>query len=252
MSKIAGSFVIAVVLFTMPSFADEDVACKTNWGYDEKNGPARWGQLEPAYAVCDEGQFQAPVALGTGTSSQELLTVNYSAARAVTIQHTAHAMNVFALGENANRMNVGTITAFLQKFHFHIQPEHPSAPAVAELHLVNLTTAGKAYVIAVLIDADAATPNAAIASLITSFPTSECTSVKLNTFPLQSLVPANTTQWTRYTGSLTTPPCSPDVTFFVLKNHLHITPAQFESLKPLAEGVRPPQPPNGRAFIVRQ
>jgi carbonic anhydrase len=250
MLKIAGSFVVAVMLCTMPSFADEDVACKTNWGYDESNGPARWGQLEPAYAVCDEGRFQAPVALGTGLTSQETLVVRYSATRAVTIQHTAHAMNVFALGE-ANRIDVGTITAHLQKFHFHIGPEHPSGPAVAELHLVNLTTAGRAYVVAVLIDADATTPNAAVASLISSFPTSACTSVKLNAFPLQSLVPANTTQWTRYDGSLTTPPCSPNVTFFVLKNHLHITADQFEKLKPLAEGVRPPQPVNGRTFIVR-
>ena len=73
MLRIAGSFVIAVVLCTMPSFADEPVACSTDWGYGDTNGPNQWGQLNKAYSACDTGPLQAPVKLDSPTVPAPLL-----------------------------------------------------------------------------------------------------------------------------------------------------------------------------------
>lgn len=237
---------VSVLLLALPSFADDEV-CKTDWGYDESNGPDRWGQLAPAYAECDSGGFQSPVPLGNSGTAPHPMTANY-ASGAVTIQRTAHGMNVYTLGLT-NRLTYGTVSARLQKFHLHAPAEHPTAGTVAELHLVHFDANNRGFVIAVLIELSGQA-NPAVAALISSAPAKACTSKKLENFPLAALLPS-TSNFTTYVGSLTTPPCSPNVTFFVLKTRLKISAAQFEDLKALCEGVRPLQPVNGRQFLVR-
>jgi carbonic anhydrase len=237
----------ALLLLALPSFADDEV-CKTDWGYEESNGPSRWGQLAPAYADCDSGSLQSPVPLGNSGTATNPLTAQYVSS-SITIQRTAHGMNVYTLGMT-NGLRYGTVNARLQKFHLHAPAEHPSGAAVAELHLVHFDPSNnRGYVIAVLIDADGPA-NSAIQALIDFAPEKACTSAKRETFPLAALLPT-TANFTTYLGSLTTPPCSPNITFFVLKTHLKISPGQFTALASLFEGVRPPQPVNGRQFLVR-
>jgi carbonic anhydrase len=238
----------ALLLFALPSFAADDLVCKTDWGYEESNGPDRWGQIAPAYVDCDSGIHQSPVPLGNTGTAPNPLTAQYGSS-SITIQRTAHGMNVYTLGM-LNNLRYGTVNARLQKFHLHAPAEHPSGAAVAELHLVHVdANTDRGYVIAVLIDSDGA-PNSAIQALIDSAPEKACTSAKLETFPLAALLPS-TTNFTTYTGSLTTPPCSPNITFFVLKTHLKISSGQFTALTSLFEGARPPQPVNSRPFLVR-
>jgi carbonic anhydrase len=238
--------VVSLLLLALRSFAADEV-CKTDWGYEESNGPNRWGQMAPAYAECDSGLHQSPVPLGnTGTASNPLVAQYGSSS--ITIQRTAHGMNVYTLGA-LNRLTYGTVTARLQKFHLHAGAEHPAAGVVAELHLVHFDANNRGFVIAVLIELTGQA-NPALQALINSAPPQACTSAKLETFPLAALLPS-TAHFTTYVGSLTTPPCSPNVTFFVLKERLKISAAQFEDLKALCEGVRPLQPVNSRSFLVR-
>jgi carbonic anhydrase len=50
-----------------------------------------------------------------------------------------------------------------------------------------------------------------------------------------------------YTGSLTAPPCTEGVTWFVLKTPVEISPAQIAAFaKRYPHDVRPVQPLNGR------
>ena len=61
------------------------------------------------------------------------------------------------------------------------------------------------------------------------------------------LLPANRAAYYTFTGSLTTPPCSEGVTWFVLKNPTSISNAEvarFAKLYPT--NARPTQPLNGR------
>jgi carbonic anhydrase len=60
------------------------------------------------------------------------------------------------------------------------------------------------------------------------------------------LLPARQSYWA-FTGSLTTPPCSEDVRWQVLKTPVEVSPAQlaaFRQLYPM--NARPVQPLNGR------
>lgn len=247
----AAVLAFALLLLAIPTFAaDGAVACATDWGYGPDNGPDRWGQLQPAYEACDAGPFQSPVVLGTGSAAPYPLSVSYSPAMApINLQHTAHALNVFTLGQT-NFLAYGNVRALLTKFHFHSAPEHqPAGNAKGELHLVHFQN-GAGYVIAIFIDNDG-TDNDAIGELLTRLPTAECTSVNISSFNVSKLLPDSIAAWTMYSGSLTTPPCSGGVTFFVMKDHLHISPTQWTALQQLSEGKRPPQLLNGRTFVTK-
>ncbi|MNT78774.1 Carbonic anhydrase precursor [compost metagenome] len=65
-----------------------------------------------------------------------------------------------------------------------------------------------------------------------------------------ALLPAQQSYWA-FTGSLTTPPCSEDVRWQVLKTPVEVSPAQlaaFRQLYPM--NARPVQPLNGRTVQV--
>jgi carbonic anhydrase len=60
------------------------------------------------------------------------------------------------------------------------------------------------------------------------------------------LLPANRGYYT-FTGSLTTPPCTEDVTWFVLKDPAHLSKGQLAAFaKKYPHNARPTQPLNGR------
>src|SRR5262249_34486937 len=66
------------------------------------------------------------------------------------------------------------------------------------------------------------------------------------------LVPANHAYYT-FAGSLTTPPCSEGVTWFVLVNPMQLSEAQVARFGKVYSGnARPVQPLNGRTVKVSQ
>jgi carbonic anhydrase len=240
----------ALLLTAIPTLADEhqpDVVCATDWDYGTDNGPNRWGQLQPAYEACDAVPLQSPVTLGNTGTANPVLTLSYSTSPIV-LQTTAHAINVFTLGANNTLRYGSAVNARLTKFHFHVPAEHaPAGAAKGELHLVHFQ-GNAGYVVAIFIDDDG-TDNTAIGELLMRKPPTACTSVRIASFPMMALRPS-TSHWTMYMGSLTTPPCSGGVTFFVMKEHMHISPEQFAALRQLSEGARDLQLTNGRSFLV--
>ena len=67
---------------------------------------------------------------------------------------------------------------------------------------------------------------------------------------LNRLLPSDRGYYT-FTGSLTTPPCSEDVTWFVLKQPVEISkPEESAFAKRYAHNARPVQPLNGRSVLM--
>jgi carbonic anhydrase len=61
------------------------------------------------------------------------------------------------------------------------------------------------------------------------------------------LLPRDTAAYYMYSGSVTAPPCTEGVTWFVLKKPITVSPAQISAFAKLyPDDVRPPQPLNGR------
>jgi carbonic anhydrase len=115
-------------------------------------------------------------------------------------------------------------------------------------HLVHKSADGKLAVVAVLLDKGGA--NALIDSIWKNLPTEKEKEALVQNVAVDAteLLPENRGYYT-FQGSLTTPPCSEEVTWLVLKTPVKITDgevAAFGKIYPM--NVRPTQPLNGRTI----
>lgn len=114
------------------------------------------------------------------------------------------------------------------------------------VHLVHQNAAGKLAVIGVNFKEGA--QNAYLDSFWSKLPRTKGAKVKLNLTSLSGILPANLGYFT-YAGSLTTPPCSEEVQFYILKDPVSISAKQlsnFQKLYPM--NARPLQPLNERVI----
>jgi len=137
----------------------------------------------------------------------------------------------------------------LVQFHFHKPSEEKINGKSAEMaaHLVHKNADGNLAVVAVLLKTGQS--NKLMETLWKNLPRekekeTEVQGVQVNA---TDLLPAKRASYYTFTGSLTTPPCSEGVTWFVLKNPTSISNsevARFAQLYPM--NARPTQPLNGR------
>lgn len=221
-----------------------------HWAYEGAGGPSNWADLNPAYAVCKSGNRQSPIDIRNATPSDlPAIQFNYQA-MALNIIDNGHTIQINAAP--GSFILVGGHRYDLKQYHFHL----PSEEAIngkhfaMVAHLVHADSAGKLAVVGVLLTQGA--DNSVIQQLWQNLPpTKEKALVRDNVqVDPSGLLPADRGYYT-YAGSLTTPPCSEHVTWFVLKQQEPISAAevaQFRAIYP--DNARPIQPTNDRRMQV--
>jgi carbonic anhydrase len=255
----------AVAVSTMGAQALESASRKPaaaqerHWGYDdsaESVGPAKWGTLT-GNATCSSGKQQTPINLSAGAARpQDLpnLMFGYKPS-SLSMTNNGHTVQMtYQAGSSLGRVG-GKDTWTLAQFHFHAPSEHTvdgmSYPL--EMHLVHLDAAGNpAAVVGVFIRAG--TENAALARAFQNLPAKEGDKIAPpgETIDAGALLPADKTFFT-YPGSLTTPPCTEGITWYVLKTPIEMSPAQiaaYTKLEHLGHTNRPIQSIGGRVVRV--
>ena len=217
-----------------------------HWTYGGHEGPAKWGSLDPEFATCKLGKTQSPIDIH-GAKHSDLPAIQFAYKPSpLKVIDNGHTIQVnYAPGSS---IDVGGTRYELVQFHFHKPSEEKingqSHAMVA--HLVHKGADGKLAVVAVLLDAGGA--SALIDTIWTHLPKEKEKEVLVEnvTIDATELLPAKKGYYT-FQGSLTTPPCSEDVRWFVLKTPLKITGneiAAFGKIYPM--NARPTQPLNGR------
>jgi carbonic anhydrase len=141
-------------------------------------------------------------------------------------------------------------TYMLAQFHYHAPSEHvvDGQSFAAELHLVH-TNGNRLAVIGVLLqEGEGDETNPAYQPFIANLPAKKIDPTPTgDEIDAVALLPNLQTTY-RYSGSLTTPPCTEGVTWLVMTEPVHLSAAQLADLKALfKEGNnRPPQPLNDR------
>ncbi|MFZ0639082.1 MAG: carbonic anhydrase family protein [Candidatus Acidiferrales bacterium] len=228
---------------------------RTPWSYNRgADGPAHWGNLDPLYAACN-GQEQSPIDIRTAQKA-DLPAVRFvDKSGPLTIINNGYtALRVNYAAGNGNFLIVGDQRYELTQFHFH----HPSEeqirgkPSDMVLHLMYKSSDGKVVGVAVLLRAGSANP--VVQQLWKYMPETAgkehlIPGVEVN--PV-GLLPHDTAYYT-YVGSVTAPPCTEGVTWFVLKAQMAVSPAQIAKFARLyPHDVRPVQPLNGRVVQESQ
>lgn len=240
---------LSILSASLPAFSVAQQAQVPKWSYTGAGEPKNWGKLDSANFACATGDRQSPIDIKNAKSADlPALKLDYKPS-ALNIIDNGHTIQVnFAEGST---LTVGDKTYELKQFHFH----HPSEEHVGEkvfplvAHLVHADDEGHLAVVAVLFTEGAANP--LIETLWKNIPAEKekAKDVPSVSIQLQDMLPSDHGYFT-YTGSLTTPPCSEGVTWYVLKNHMTISKEQlaaFARIYPL--NARPIQPTNGREIL---
>jgi carbonic anhydrase len=148
-------------------------------------------------------------------------------------------------------MSVGSKKYMLKQFHFHRPSEEKINGKGYEMtvHLVHADQAGQLAVVAVLLEKGE--DNALIHELWNDLPKEKEKEEILNNIRVDAagLLPADRGYYT-FTGSLTTPPCSEEVTWYVLKHPVTVTASEIEQFSKLYRNdARPTQPVYDRVVL---
>jgi carbonic anhydrase len=219
------------------------------WSYEGAEGPEHWGELKSDYALCRLGKHQSPIDIRDARpQSLPPVQIVYKTTP-LRIVNNGHTVQInYAPG---SFIVVAGKQYELRQFHFH----HPSEehiqgkPSDMVIHLVHGDSEGHLAVIAVLLKQGKA--NSALQKLWDHLPSAEGSEespagVEVNA---ADLLPETLGYYT-FTGSLTTPPCSESVTWFVLKTPVEVSAeevAAFAKLYP--HNARPIQSLNGRPVL---
>jgi carbonic anhydrase len=142
----------------------------------------------------------------------------------------------------------GGVVYELQQFHFHTPSEHTvdGKAAPMEAHFVHRSADGKLAVVAFLLKEGTTTSPFAV--VLDALPaTGEKRNVEVD---LPAILPADHWHFA-YSGSLTTPPCSEEVQWIVMRGKDVVSKAALEAFRGhYAKNARPVQPQHGRTVVI--
>jgi carbonic anhydrase len=248
---------LAAAMVLVP--ASSPAQWKTHWDYEGPRGAEHWSDLDPAYAICNVGKEQSPIDIQTAEKAQlpalqfesKSRPLKYLLNNGATIR-----VNYHDAPGSGDSLTVGDTRYQLTQFHFHRPSEEyiHGKPFDMVAHLMYQSSNGKVAGVAVLLKSGRA--NATIQQLWDVMPRAE--SKVLPDFSHQEaeiagvginpagLLPANLAYYT-YMGSVTAPPCTEGVRWYVLKTPVEISARQIEEFARLyPHDVRPVQLLNGR------
>lgn len=230
----------------MPAASGHGGGHAGGWAYSGETGPDHRGKIEEDYEACGTGRMQSPVDLqGMAVNGQPKIVFDYklTVPEVVNNGHTfqityAPGSAVFVNGERFE----------LLQFHFHSPSEHArdGQRYPMETHLVHKNAEGKLAVIGVFMERG--NENLALMEIWDHMPAEAgpVAAVERVALNVRDLLPSGT-QFHRYMGSLTTPPCSEGENWFVGDTTVTVSEAQIDKfLQTVGESARPLQALNNR------
>lgn len=223
----------------------------SHWGYEGKESPEHWGEIDEAYKTCQTGMNQSPVNIDATLKAQLAPLLTHYTDGPVTLLNNGHTLQATMKRGAPDSITLDNVTYTLQQFHFHAPSENTvhGKHYAMEMHLVHVNAEGEIAVVAVMFDKGEA--NEALEDLWRNIPSvvDQSTTLKHN-LDINRLLPADKTYW-RFSGSLTTPPCSEGVTWLILKHPLTLSASQQEKFTHTMhhENNRPVQPLHGRIVV---
>jgi carbonic anhydrase len=198
--------------------------------------------------LCARGKRQSPIDIA-GATRRDLPPLSFDyRPEPLRIVHDGHTVRVRC---SASTMRVGPEPHRLQQFHFHL----PGGDTIGGetfplgMHFPHKSRSGQLVTLVLLFRDGRA--HAALDALLPWLPQAgapERTVANVSSDPAAWLPAAR--GYYRYSGSLTSPPCTEGVTWLVLRQAQEVSQSQLDRLRRLiAPNARPIQPRNGREIL---
>ena len=215
---------LALVLLSTVSI--NAMAADVHWDYEGKHGAEHWSSLSSKFSTCQSGVNQSPINIsGAIEASLPALDINYQAGKA-TVINNGHTIQANVADGSTFTNDSGSFD--LKQFHFHAPSENTidgkSFPM--EVHFVHADAQGRLAVIGVMFEQGQ--ENKTLAKLWSKMPKNSGGKQDLSgLLNSKDLMPVSS-DYFRFNGSLTTPPCSEGVRWFVLKDPISASKTQIE------------------------
>lgn len=215
------------------------------WSYGGKTGPDRWAKLSSDYLTCTNGSRQSPIDIrGAKPANLPPLEFHYLAGNITLIND---GRTITGKVEPGSYLSVNGHRYDLVQFQFHSPSEEAVKGQLSdmEVQLLHKDSNGKMAVISVRMKEGAR--NVILAALWPLLPKQAGQSAtSTNLIGTAGLLPPDRSYWA-YDGSLSTPPCTEDVRWFVFKQEAELSRDQLQTLQALyPRNARPLQAPHDR------
>src|SRR5688500_18365964 len=231
-----------------------------HWGYAGESGPTAWATLSPVYALCGTGKTQSPINIvKTDAKGGANWKLDYKTT-SLKIAHNEHMDDIIDNGhtiqvtvDEGSTFTFGDKTYNLKQFHFHTPSEHTvdGKNMPMEMHMVHQSDDGSLAVVSVLFK-EGKVANENFAKIIANLPNAKGESKHVTDVNLELKVHLPKDNYAyHYVGSLTTPPCSENVQWLVLRDMVSLTPDQINAFSSkIGPNNRPTQPLNDRTVNI--
>jgi len=229
-------------------------AQNANWNYEGKTGPLRWGKLDPSYRACSDGHEQSPRDIHGAHLDKALKPIEFHyIAGPVTVENNGRTIVVHV--DPGSYIVAGGVRYNLVEFEFRHPGEETVKGKFSDMsaHLVHRSADGKIAILAVRLLENQNFPNALLAALWKHLPTTAGKSEKVaEMINPGGLLPADRGYWT-YMGSLTTPPCTEGVRWFVFEQQVTLSRDQLRAFANIYKmNTREIQDPHGRRIEANE
>ena len=224
-----------------------------HWTYEGETGPEHWVEIEKQSKCA--GKRQSPINIidvnVVDDRSLKPININYSSnVKIHEVTNNGHSIQYNF--EKGDYITIDNEKYELMQIHFHEASEHTinGIRYPMEMHLVHVGKNNKIAVLAVMAkEGESSEPFTFLENYL---PVKKGETKQINTnFDLNLNLPKNKEYYT-YGGSLTTPPCTESVSWYIFKTPITISENQVKQLQGLMplNNYRNEQPINGR--IIKQ
>ncbi len=231
--------VLAGVLVTSVAFANDKAhkGAHAHWSYvDPAVGPEHWSALA-GNDLCNTGRQQAPIALESESSTPREVPAPsfFYAPSHVDMVNTGHTVQLDY--DSGSTIHIGGESYRLAQFHFHTPSEHTvdGVRYPMELHLVHTDARGKpAVVVGILVQAGPG-HHSELDPAFQHLPAHSDEHISIHGLNVHAarLLPAERSFF-HYPGSLTTPPCTEGIQWYVMRSPIELPPEQISAYRALA------------------
>jgi carbonic anhydrase len=232
---------------------------EVHWGYEGAEGPEHWADLSPEFSVCASGREQSPIDLSGATSVSgeqfdrlvgEVVVSADQRAEVLDLINNTHTIQVTPGVDAA--IVIDGVRFGIAQYHFHAPSEHAldGKRYPLEAHFVTSNADGELAVLGVVYEVGEAAPEFDV--IVSNLPSGAGEERHLEKLALhaEKLRPMQKTFYA-YRGSLTTPPCSEGVRWFVFAEPEQLSSEQLDAIAALLpDNARPLQPLNERELLL--
>ncbi|KAL7271761.1 hypothetical protein RUND412_005454 [Rhizina undulata] len=209
----------------------------TYWGYTGEVGPLVWHKLNYNFAECAHGREQSPINVEDRIPQALNSALKYPRRGDFVIENNGHTLELTPNFQESYIARLAGKNWRLLQFHFHTPSEHRlnHEHFPLEVHFVhrNIQTQELA-VVGIFFDVNSGSGDPFLRSIYPELDTvadpyteGEVCDVMLDTIMKHVSRKAIRT----YAGSLTTPPCTEGVTWFVVQEPLNVSVNQYNKFK---------------------